>query len=307
LNEQPRGLLLARDELAGWLLGMERYAGGGSDRPFYLEAYGARPYTVERMGRDAITVEKLSISIIGGIQPDRLHTLLLSTDDDGLLARIIPIWPDPVPIKMPETSASDEFIQRVLNRLLNLSMYDDENGILQPTIIHFSEGAKNALNEFRKSVRELENKAEGLILSFLGKLPGIAVRLSLVIQYLDWASEGNSEPDQISSDTLDRAVSLVMNYLLPMAHRAYAEASVPEDLAKALRLVRCIRENSWKTLSTRDVLRRNIRGLSKSADLNLILTQLEDGDVIHPINVAPSVNGGRPIKKFTVNPAIFMD
>ena len=31
---QPRGLLLARDELVGWLHGMTRYSGGGSDRPF---------------------------------------------------------------------------------------------------------------------------------------------------------------------------------------------------------------------------------------------------------------------------------
>lgn len=35
---QPRGTLQMRDELAGWLEGMQRYSGGGSDRPFWLEA-----------------------------------------------------------------------------------------------------------------------------------------------------------------------------------------------------------------------------------------------------------------------------
>ena len=51
LSRQPRGTLLARDELAGWLHGMTRYSNGGSDRPFWLEAYGGRSFTVERMGR----------------------------------------------------------------------------------------------------------------------------------------------------------------------------------------------------------------------------------------------------------------
>jgi hypothetical protein len=37
----PRGLLLHRDELAGWLSGMGRYGNGdaGADRAFWLQAY----------------------------------------------------------------------------------------------------------------------------------------------------------------------------------------------------------------------------------------------------------------------------
>jgi len=36
---------------------MTRYAGGGSDRPFWLEAYGGRGHTVERMGRPPVQVD----------------------------------------------------------------------------------------------------------------------------------------------------------------------------------------------------------------------------------------------------------
>ena len=42
LADQPLGASLARAELSGWLMGMTRYPGGGSDRPFWLEAYGGR-------------------------------------------------------------------------------------------------------------------------------------------------------------------------------------------------------------------------------------------------------------------------
>jgi len=74
---------------------MTRYAGGGSDRPFWLEAYGGRGHTVERMGRRPVHVDRLAIGVVGSIQPDRLRTLLLNSDDDGLLARFLPLWPDP--------------------------------------------------------------------------------------------------------------------------------------------------------------------------------------------------------------------
>ncbi|MGY6535542.1 MAG: DUF3987 domain-containing protein [Pararhodobacter sp.] len=94
LDRQPRGTLQMRDELAGWLEGMQRYSGGGSDRPFWLEAFGGRGFTVERMGREPLTIDRLSIGVLGGIQPDRLKSLLFKSDDDGLLARFLPIWPE---------------------------------------------------------------------------------------------------------------------------------------------------------------------------------------------------------------------
>ena len=94
LANQPRGTSMARDELAGWLMGMTRYGGGRSDRLFWLEAYGGWGYRVERMGREPLYIDWLSVGVTGSIQPDRLRSLLMKSDDDGLLARVLPIWPD---------------------------------------------------------------------------------------------------------------------------------------------------------------------------------------------------------------------
>jgi hypothetical protein len=119
---QPRGLLQVRDELAGWLENMTRYS-GGNDRPFWLEAFGGRSYSTERLGRKPVHIPRLSIGVLGGIQPDRLRSLLLKADDDGLLARLWPIWPDPVPVKRPTAYADDALIETVLSRLLSLSTW----------------------------------------------------------------------------------------------------------------------------------------------------------------------------------------
>jgi hypothetical protein len=192
-ERQPRGVLQVRDELAGWLESMSRYS-GGSDRPFWLEAYGGRSYTVERMGRQPLTIPRLSVAVAGGIQPDRLKSLLLKADDDGLLARFLPLWPEPVSVKRPSAFGDDAFIESVLARLLTLDMVRDEDGELRPWFIFFDEPARDLMDDFRAEVRRWESAAEGLLLSFIGKLPGMAARLALVLAALDWAAEGGDEP-----------------------------------------------------------------------------------------------------------------
>jgi Protein of unknown function (DUF3987) len=46
LQQNPRGLMVVRDEMAGLLMNLERY-GSGTDRQFYIESYGGRRYTVD--------------------------------------------------------------------------------------------------------------------------------------------------------------------------------------------------------------------------------------------------------------------
>ena len=172
LAEQPRGLLMARDELSGWLRNMERYS-GGSDREFWIEAYGGRTYSVERMTRDPTRVDRLTIGMLGGIQPDKLRTLVRHSDDDGLAARILPFWPHPAPISRPGGAPDGELLTGALVRLRGLDMHrDDPMDERRPFLVSFTEEVADRLDAFRRSLRDREAEAEGLLLSFRGKLPG---------------------------------------------------------------------------------------------------------------------------------------
>jgi len=304
VSKQPRGTLLARDELAGWLQGMTRYSGGGSDRPFWLEAYGGRAYSVERMGREPVHIDRLSIGVTGGIQPDRLKSLLFRLDDDGLLARFIPIWPDPVSLHRPKAQMGAERCGRALRRLYGLSMYCDENDTRKPWILPFSESARNLMDEFRVSVRAWEHGADGLLLSFIGKLPGLAVRLSLILSYLDWAMSDASEPQEVTHEALGRATHFIEFYALPMARRAYADASASKAERGARRLLDAVRARGWPRFTSREALRLDLAGLGTAAQLNAALVVLEDGDAIRPIEVPSKPQGGRSSRLFAVNPAI---
>ena len=65
----PKGVLMVRDELAGWLLGMGAYNAGA--RAFWLESYGGRPYRVDRVKHpEPIAVPHLAVAWWGGVQPE---------------------------------------------------------------------------------------------------------------------------------------------------------------------------------------------------------------------------------------------
>ena len=305
LASQPRGVLMFRDELAGWLSGMTRYSGGGSDRPFWLEAYGGRAFMVERMGRDPVYVDFLSVGVLGGIQPDRLKSLLFKTDDDGLLARFLPVWPNPAPIKRPSAGSDDAFLSAALERLIALKMPANEDGSLRPWYVPFSEDAATLFEDYRETVRGWETGAEGLLLSFTGKLPGLAVRLSLIFAFLDYAADGGEQPNDIGVNHFGRAAHFVESYVLPMARRAYADASIPKEERGARRLVSIIQHSQLERFTSREILQRESAGLRTKAELDPALLALEDAGLIRRVDVPPGPKGGAPSRLFVVNPKIW--
>lgn len=300
---QPKGFLQMRDELAGWLLSMES-RNGGSDRAFWLEAYGGRSFAVERMGRPPLTIERLTIGAVGGIQPDRLGELLTKASDDGLLARFLPIWPRRVPVKQPERFASDAVADTAMSRLASLQMHLGQDEVLRPWFAPFDDDAKTVMNEWRQSCAEWEVGAEGLLLSFIGKLPGLAARLSLVLAAVAYAFDGAPSPHTITPEEFGRACHFLESYALPMARRAYGAASVPKAERAARRLAGLIREMGWEQFTAREVRRMQRAGLSGIAEINPALSALEEADLIRAVSEPAGPGGGRPQRLFAVNPAV---
>ena len=99
LAENPTGLLLFRDELVGFLRGLDR-EGHESDRAIYLEMWnGTGSFTSDRIQRGTVRTPAI-LSILGGIQPDLLTAYVREAvrggqGADGLLQRIqLFVWPD---------------------------------------------------------------------------------------------------------------------------------------------------------------------------------------------------------------------
>jgi len=129
MSENCAGVLLLRDELAGWLAGLER-SGHEQERAFCLEAWnGKNPFTMDRIGRGTIHVPACCMSLFGGIQPGRLRSYMADTlrdgpSNDGLIQRIsVSVWPDVVSwefVDRAPNAAAEELTARVFRKLVEL-------------------------------------------------------------------------------------------------------------------------------------------------------------------------------------------
>ncbi|NOD29446.1 YfjI family protein [Ruegeria atlantica] len=302
LSSTWRGLLLARDELSGWLSSMDRYNGGG-DRPFWLEAYGGRSYTIDRKNSpEPIIVEHLSVSIVGGTQPDRLSDLLVKADDDGLLARFMVVFPDPVQLSRPSRCMSDQSMIDAINRLRGLQHSVCEDGGKRPFFVHFSDGAADILDKFRVQCRSWEADASGLFKSHIGKMPGLVVRVANVLAHLDWAATNGTDcPSLIEAFHVGRACDLVGDYLRLHAFRAYGAVKPAPEVEGARVIARIIQDEQPTGLKVRDIQHRNRSGLGTAKQVQAALSVLVDADWLQEIKIE---TGGRPSVVYAVNPKL---
>jgi hypothetical protein len=185
LAAHPKGLMLYRDEMSGWLQGFDRYNNGG-ERSLWIEAYGGRTYTIDRVkAREPIIIPHLTISILGGIQPDKLAELLKGADD-GLPARFLWNWADSVPPRRPQYVPRLESTVAALRHLSSLEMGADRFGTPQPHALKLSEKAASMLEAWRGEHFARAQTLVGPIASSYGKQPGQLIRLALVIEHLWW-------------------------------------------------------------------------------------------------------------------------
>lgn len=299
---QWRGALQHRDELAGWLGNLDKYGGAG-DRPFWLEAYGGRPYRQERKKNPIpIMVDHLSVGVLGGIQPDRVSSLMLRGDDDGLLARFIVVWPEPAPLKRPSCRLDEITPAKAFSRLLKLEPSYNEFGEPRPYLVRFDEPACERLQALRAACREREGSTEAMMKSHIGKMPGLAVRLAVVLLYLDWAIGNDSaSPGVVGKAEMDRACRLIEDYLAPMAERTYGDAGAPSAERGARRIATIIREDGLAEIGSREIQRQRLAGLKEQKEIAAALALLIEAGWLR-IERAPTK--GRTRTVYAVNPAV---
>lgn len=302
----PGGLLCYRDELSGWLGGFGRYSGSPADRAFWLETYGGRSFRVDRVSGGEIDVPFCAAAILGGIQPDRLSRQVFSGDDDGLAARFIYAWPNPVVPRRPAQCADEEAIVAPLERLANLGLASGTYGP-KPRCLPLDKFAMDAFQTWREQHHSEAMEATGMYAGALGKLPGTTLRLALNLRYLHWAmNRENDEPPLISERMLGFALILIDGWIIPHLRRVFGEASVPKADQGAQVLARWILAKRPDRFNA-STLRRSpeIPGLRDGTDMDAACAELAEANWLRREGGRHGDRPGRQRKDFWVNPNVY--
>jgi hypothetical protein len=225
LKENPRGVLLERDELVGWVKGMDQYKAGGrgNERQFWLSVWSNEPVSVDRKGQQGpVSVLRPFIGVIGSIQPDVLPELA-ENREDGMLERFLFAYPRTLNALWTEDEISEGALagyRELYHRLRDLSMGKDDEGDPIEIPVTFSPEAKEVyIDIYNEHRREMALPGFPRYLrSVWAKLEAYTLRLTLIIACCRFTEEGFAE--RVEPDDVLKAVAL-SDYFKDQARRVF--------------------------------------------------------------------------------------
>ncbi|WP_027577275.1 DUF3987 domain-containing protein [Bradyrhizobium sp. WSM1743] len=297
-KDSPDGLLCYQDELSGFFGSMDKYsAGRGSakDRSFWLEAFNGTTYSVQRVGRGLVYIENLSISLIGGIQPEPIRQIADEAVDDGLLQRLLPIMVSPAKAGRDEAASPVVAEYEALIRYLHC---------LGKTTLRFDDGAQAYRQELELKHLKLQSLefVHRKLGAHIGKYDGIFARLC-VIWHCAENMEGFGDISAVISEKTARQVGAFLHgFLLPHAMVFYTTVlGLSNDHDCVTAVAGYILSHSLTKITNRDLKRgdRIMRRLTPEEGV-AVFEQLE---AFGWLERAPSRLRGAP-PHWLVNPAV---
>lgn len=225
LRDNPRGLLLGRDELDGWFQSFTRFqAGAATDRPHWLELHSARTLRLDRITRKRgpLSVRRACCSVCGTVQPSVLEAAMTTEAmAAGLLARFLPAMPPLRKRVWTEAQVSEEIETRycfLIQELLRLPLLDPVRR--RPHFLHLGDAAKPVWIRFFNEWGERQYSAFDAAAAMLAKLEGYAARLALLHHVIAHVACGISDLAPVTDASVAAGIELT-RWFAAEAERVY--------------------------------------------------------------------------------------
>jgi hypothetical protein len=309
LNDNVRGVLLVRDELAGWIGSFDRYTNccrASADLAAWLSIHGARPVTVDRKttATKTIYVRRPIVNVLGGIQPATLQRIMTADfRETGLHARLLVTYPPRTRKQWSETDVPQEIEDayvRLVHRLLNLPFNTDSNGNAVPREMTLSEAARKLFIAFYNRHNAELGDLSGDLASWWAKLEEMAARLSIITHCVRWACGETSSADEIDGPSMQAAITLT-EWFKHEARRVASLLSETPETRNHRKLLEWLRRRGGQA-TPRDV-QRGCSWLRHPGAAEAALQALVDAG--HGVwqDVPATETGGRPTRVFVLTGA----
>ena len=312
LNQNPRGMLINRDELIGWFHSLDK-GGREGDRAFYLEAWnGTRGYTYDRIGRGTLDIDALCVSIFGAITPGPLSDYVYQASrggngDDGLLQRFqVMVWPD-VPKdwqnvdRFPDTTEKNRACEifRALTGDIPGAVKEDGSDL---PALRFTPAAQDIFDTWRHDLETRLRSDHGLppsLESHLAKYRSLMPSLALIFHLVEVA-DGSTAAGPVSERAALMAAAWCQ-YLESHAGRVYGGATMP-GMESAREIIKHIRRGAIHDgMTVRELWRPQWSRLTNSEEVKAGLDVLVEYDWLTLDRIT---TGGRPSENIRLNPRI---
>ncbi len=330
-NQNNNGVLQYRDELSGFLASLEKDSEQQA-RSFYLEGFnGTGSYTVDRIMRGSLFIENHCLSVMGGIQPDKLEMYLEKTmrglGNDGLIQRFqMMVYPDPLPRTKEKDIAVDKesrdavyslFIAADELHIGTLKRYgaNEANNFYKRPHFRFANDAYTVFMSWLDNLNDKADNAEhDVIAQHLIKYGRLIPALALIFHLVECIEVG-SRLGGVSLNALQAAIAwgdMLETHML----RVYSCITDNSHLKASLlskKILDMLKKEGDKTDKTnwvshgftaRSLKRKSWKGLTDDEAVQTALDVLIEYDWLKYEVVNSTGQGGRPTERYWINPKL---
>lgn len=312
-SQNTRGILVFRDELTALLVKWDR-EDGADERAYFLEGWnGNGSYTDCKIGRGITDAKQICISVLGGIQPDKLKRYLyqaMQGNNDGLMQRLqLAVWPDePESWQLVDTKPNKADKQRAYDILQVLAELDfTQFGAVQGEYddrpyFRLDDAGQAVFNDWLTELQtiKLQREENPLMVEHFGKFRSLMPSLALIFHCIDIA-DGKANGNV--SEAAARLAVEWCKYLESHARRIYAMAESPEHEA-AVRLADKIKAKALPSPFTcKAVYDKGWHGLKDRHDVDAACNILIEENWLNMERKPATGNRGRPpLPEYHINP-----
>ena len=303
MAHNPRGLLLLRDELFGWLKSLNK-PGREGDREFYLECWnGSGSFTIDRVSRGTVHIDSLCLSVLGGFQPGKLSSYITNMKqggaaDDGLMQRFqLIVYPD-----LPEgwENIDRQPNEKACQKLTNLFNSIHKMRNTSPREYRFDDLALKEFVHWRTNLesRLRSGKINSLHFeSHIAKYRSLIPSLALIFQVVN---DLKSESVGLSSLNLATKWGCFLESHINKIYQLDCDQNITPGQVLATKI---IQKQIHDETKVRLILRRSFAGINNTQKLDQACQYLED---LNWIKMIVKKTRGRSSTILQINPKIYL-
>lgn len=272
------GAAAYRDEIGAWVAAFDAYRSGrGGDRQDMLSLWSGVMLKIDRKSAAPIVAERPAISIVGGIQPDRLPALAGEAGQDGFLDRFLWAYPEVGPMRWTDAEVDAQTERAIADLFGKLRAGKDES---RPDgwAVTLAPDAFAAWVDWHDDNAAALEGATPVMRGVYAKLPNQLLRLALVLHCLNCPEP---DSDVLPIETLRGAVALADYHLAHavrvMAHfpaTATATAHYPGVQGRIIRIIRKYEQEKSERWISRSAIYNGLRNVN-ATDFGAALDALE--------------------------------
>lgn len=310
-NENPRGVLVFRDELMGLLATWDK-DDKADERAYFLEGWnGNGSYTDIKLNRGLTDAKNISISLLGSIQPDKLNRYLTQAkkgSNDGLVQRLqLAVYPNEITnwqyIDKKPNREERERVFAIIEKLCELDFLS--YGAIQEEYdsrpyFRFALNAQDLFIDWLTDLQNIKLKDDNnLMVEHLSKYRSLMPSLALLFHLVECVDNDTSA--DISAGSTELAIRWC-EYLESHARRIYGMNATPQQTT-ALNLLKRIEAGDLPSpFTAKIVYDRKWHGLANREEVEAACEVLIEANYLK-IETPPKPKTGRPaLSNYFISP-----